>query len=130
MAHLGLEVPPGMTITTEVCQEFQDLDSRLPVGLWEDVVATLAEVEADFGHRFAATDQARAPLSRAACCVQGNRKLSKIRTAALRIDLGIEIAVSSKTRLVPVGIEEVCCVFVHGATHWSLSKTFHHGTCM
>lgn len=53
MARIGLNVPPGLTITTETCQEFQAAGGKLPCGLWEEVVEGLTEVEQAYGAKFA-----------------------------------------------------------------------------
>ncbi len=52
MARLGLPVPPGFTVTTEVCTRFYAEGERYPDGLEEQVEAALAEVEAAVGKRF------------------------------------------------------------------------------
>ncbi len=52
MARLGLPVPPGFTVTTEVCTRFYADGERYPEGLEEQVEAALAEVEAAVGRRF------------------------------------------------------------------------------
>ncbi|MCY3756010.1 MAG: pyruvate, phosphate dikinase, partial [Alphaproteobacteria bacterium] len=52
MARLGLPVPPGFTLTTEVCTRFYADGERYPEGLEEQVEAALAEVEAAVGKRF------------------------------------------------------------------------------
>src|ERR1700728_1032413 len=44
MAHLGLPVPPGFTITTEVCTYFYDHGKSYPKDLKAQVEAALAEV--------------------------------------------------------------------------------------
>ena len=44
MANLGLPVPPGFTITTEVCTAFSKNDRHYPDGLAAEVTAALAEV--------------------------------------------------------------------------------------
>src|ERR1700726_2869132 len=44
MAHLGLPVPPGFTITTEVCSYFYDHGKTYPKELKAQVEAALAEV--------------------------------------------------------------------------------------
>jgi pyruvate, orthophosphate dikinase len=44
MAHLGLPVPPGFTITTEVCTYFYDNGKTYPKNLKAQVEAALAEV--------------------------------------------------------------------------------------
>lgn len=50
MTNIGLPVPPGFTITTETCNEYTKLGD-LPAGLWEDVIAALADVEKDMGKK-------------------------------------------------------------------------------
>ncbi len=52
MASLGLPVPAGFTITTEVCTEFMKHGGRYPEGLEEAVDEALAKVEAIMGARF------------------------------------------------------------------------------
>src|SRR5580693_5149925 len=44
MAHLGLPVPPGFTITTEVCSYFYEHDKSYPKDLKPQVEAALAVV--------------------------------------------------------------------------------------
>lgn len=43
----------GLTISTEVCQQFYSAGGQLPEGLWEEVLAGLTEVEAAYGCKFA-----------------------------------------------------------------------------
>ncbi len=52
MSNLGLPVPPGFTITTEVCTYFYQNAKTYPTGLEADVKAALATVEAQVGRRF------------------------------------------------------------------------------
>ncbi len=52
MASIGLPVPPGFTITTEVCTAFYDNDRAYPEGLRAQVDAALAKVEGEVGRRF------------------------------------------------------------------------------
>ncbi|HUN52231.1 MAG TPA: pyruvate, phosphate dikinase [Candidatus Sulfotelmatobacter sp.] len=56
MSSLGLPVPPGLTITTEVCTVFYDSAKKYPPGLAEQVDAALARVERLVGARFGAAD--------------------------------------------------------------------------
>ncbi|CAD5192857.1 unnamed protein product [Musa acuminata subsp. malaccensis] len=51
MASIGLSVPPGLTVSTEACQEYQECGHKLPTGLWEEILDALAAVEADMGAR-------------------------------------------------------------------------------
>ena len=44
MSSLGLPVPPGFTITTEVCSAFYDLDRKLPDCLDLQVQVAIEEV--------------------------------------------------------------------------------------
>ena len=60
MAKIGLNVPPGLVISTTVCQEFHDAGKKLPPGLMEDVTAALKRVETTTGRVFG--DTTRAPL--------------------------------------------------------------------
>src|SRR5579862_5989152 len=52
MAHLGLPVPPGFTITTEVCTHFYDSGKAYPKDLKAQVDAALAEVGRITGKKF------------------------------------------------------------------------------
>jgi pyruvate,orthophosphate dikinase len=52
MAHLGLPVPPGFTITTEVCSYFYDNGKTYPKDLKVQVDAALAEVGRIAGKKF------------------------------------------------------------------------------
>ena len=52
MSNLGLPVPPGFTITTEVCAAFYESDRRYPDGLAEQVEAALAGIAEIAGARF------------------------------------------------------------------------------
>jgi len=52
MAHLGLPVPPGFTITTEVCTHFYAHGKSYPKDLKGEVAAALADVGAVTGKKF------------------------------------------------------------------------------
>ena len=52
MARLGLPVPPGFTITTEVCRWYYANGRDFPEGLREEVEAAIARTEALTGRRF------------------------------------------------------------------------------
>jgi len=52
MASIGLPVPPGFTITTEVCTAYYDNGQKYPGDLAAQVRAALARVEEAVGHRF------------------------------------------------------------------------------
>ncbi len=49
MTKAGLPVPGGFTITTEACNDYFSAGETLPEGLWEDVKAAVAQVEAESG---------------------------------------------------------------------------------
>ncbi|GFZ08940.1 pyruvate orthophosphate dikinase [Actinidia rufa] len=49
MASIGLSVPPGFTISTEACQEYQQNGKKLPDGLWEQILEGLESVQKDMG---------------------------------------------------------------------------------
>jgi pyruvate, orthophosphate dikinase len=52
MANLGLPVPPGFTITTQVCTYFYDHNHAYPPGLEQQVTEALAWVEEVIGAKF------------------------------------------------------------------------------
>ena len=52
MASLGLPVPPGFTITTEVCTAYTANGGALPDGLKGDAEAALAEIGTAVGAKF------------------------------------------------------------------------------
>ncbi|MFH1467463.1 MAG: pyruvate, phosphate dikinase [Pseudomonadota bacterium] len=52
MAHLGMPVPAGFTITTEVCTWYQDHGRTYPASLQAEIDAALAQVEQVMGMRF------------------------------------------------------------------------------
>ena len=52
MVNLGIPVPPGFTITTDVCTLFYDNDMEFPAGLKEEVLANLEKVEGLMDMRF------------------------------------------------------------------------------
>src|SRR5258705_14017821 len=49
MTRIGLPVPPGFTITTEVCSYFYDHDRAYPLELEAQVAAALTKVEKSVG---------------------------------------------------------------------------------
>jgi pyruvate,orthophosphate dikinase len=52
MARLGLPVPPGFTLTTDVCNAYYDLDETYPDGLKAQVDAALTALETKTGKVF------------------------------------------------------------------------------
>ena len=52
MVKMGLPVPPGFVITTEVSLEYYDLGKKMPEGLWEDITANMRVLEASVGRKF------------------------------------------------------------------------------
>jgi pyruvate,orthophosphate dikinase len=59
MTQAGLPVPPGLIVTTEACNAYYDNNKQFPEGMWEQVVAALAEIEKKVGKKFG---DARNPL--------------------------------------------------------------------
>lgn len=52
MTNLGIPVPPGFTISTEVCGEFYKLGEKLPEAVREQVSSALKRVEEKIGKKF------------------------------------------------------------------------------
>src|SRR5207248_10660720 len=52
MCKIGLPVPPGFTITTEVCAAYYDNGKKLPEDAIPQIDEALKKVEATFGKKF------------------------------------------------------------------------------
>lgn len=52
MTSIGLPVPPGFTITTEVCDLYYKSGRKLPDGLMDDVTKNVAMLEKELGKKF------------------------------------------------------------------------------
>mmetsp|Transcript_23857 Transcript_23857/g.37316 ORF Transcript_23857/g.37316 Transcript_23857/m.37316 type:complete len:936 (-) Transcript_23857:188-2995(-) len=52
MAKIGLSVPPGFTITTETCADYNDNGKKLPDGLWDQVMDGIAGIEKQMEMKF------------------------------------------------------------------------------
>ncbi|MBC7218665.1 MAG: pyruvate, phosphate dikinase [Hadesarchaea archaeon] len=52
MAQLGLPVPPGFVITTEVCQQYYEAGGKLPDGLMDEVIMAMKKLEKITGKGF------------------------------------------------------------------------------
>ena len=55
MTRLGLPVPPGFVITTQVCRDYLAGDYTLPEGLAATVRERITELEESIGHEFGST---------------------------------------------------------------------------
>ena len=55
MTRIGIPVPPGFTISSEVCSYFYAHRRRYPSGLETNVAAALARIEKILGRRFGDT---------------------------------------------------------------------------
>ncbi len=51
MTRAGVPVPPGFTVTTEACNEYQKM-GRFPAGMWDQELAALKQVEKRTGKKF------------------------------------------------------------------------------
>jgi len=56
MALIGLPVPPGFTLTTEVCTHYYENDQSYPAELSGHVRSALSLVETRVGQKFGAAD--------------------------------------------------------------------------
>ena len=56
MNHLGMPVPPGFTITTEVCQHYYNCNQNFPDELGTQVIKAISKIEKIMGTGFGNTD--------------------------------------------------------------------------
>src|SRR5881409_3817113 len=52
MTRAGLPVPPGLIVTTEVCNAYYANNKQFPEGMWEQVTSALHELEEKVGKGF------------------------------------------------------------------------------
>ena len=67
MCKIGIPVPPGFTITTEVCAAYYEQGKKIPEAAIPQIDEALKKVEAAFGKKFGDTDRSAAgvrPLRR------------------------------------------------------------------
>ena len=57
MSLLGIPVPPGFTLTTDVCNAYHRQEGELPDGVEAEVEAALAALESDQGRGFGSADK-------------------------------------------------------------------------
>ncbi len=57
MSSLGIPVPPGFTITTEVCTHYTANDGAYPDGLEAELDAAMQAMEAALGHTFGGSEK-------------------------------------------------------------------------
>ncbi|MEA5078413.1 MAG: pyruvate, phosphate dikinase [Anaerolineaceae bacterium] len=55
MARIKLPVPPGFTVTTEACNSYSDTKD-FPVGLWDQMLDALKDVEKETGKKFGSVE--------------------------------------------------------------------------
>ena len=55
MTRIGLPVPPGFTITTEVCAYYSENKMKYPAGLKEEVAVAVTKLEKQMGKKFGDT---------------------------------------------------------------------------
>ena len=56
MTNLGIPVPPGFTISTDVCAAFYENDKKYPAGLEDEVLAALDRLEKVMGKKLGDAD--------------------------------------------------------------------------
>ncbi len=56
MANLDIPVPPGFTVTTEACIEYQKLNGQYPEGMWDQVLENLGKLEESMGAKLGGGD--------------------------------------------------------------------------
>ena len=57
MTNLGMPVPPGFTLTTEVCTQYYENDRALPAELDAQIKAALQQTESIMGQQFGGTEK-------------------------------------------------------------------------
>ncbi|MEE2705463.1 MAG: pyruvate, phosphate dikinase [Planctomycetota bacterium] len=56
MTSIGLPVPPGFTITTQTCKDYNDSGKKFPSGLMDQIKKNVATLEKETGKKFGSAD--------------------------------------------------------------------------
>ncbi|MDR2517728.1 MAG: pyruvate, phosphate dikinase [Spirochaetaceae bacterium] len=56
MTNLGIPVPPGFTISTDVCAAYYENEQRYPAGITDEVLAALSRLESLMGKKLGDSD--------------------------------------------------------------------------
>jgi pyruvate,orthophosphate dikinase len=56
MTSIGLPVPPGFTITTQTCKDYNDAGNKFPAGLMDEVKKNVAILEKETGKKFGSAE--------------------------------------------------------------------------
>jgi pyruvate,orthophosphate dikinase len=57
MSAIGLSVPPGFTVTTEVCAAFHEANAALPKNVWGRILESVKSIEEEMGRKFGDTSR-------------------------------------------------------------------------
>lgn len=57
MTRLNVSVPPGLTVTTEACNDYLSAGEKFPEGMWEQVLDAVKQVEKERGKLFGDVDK-------------------------------------------------------------------------
>ena len=55
MSSIGIDVPPGFTLTTKLCQEYQETGD-ISEEVWEGIREAIGRIERDMGRKFGDAD--------------------------------------------------------------------------
>ena len=62
MTRKGVPVPPGFTLSTQVCDEFEQNKGKIPQAVWDQTAAAMKTVEKQTGKRFGGNTPGVRPL--------------------------------------------------------------------
>lgn len=57
MSAIGLSVPPGFTVTTEVCAAFHEANQKLPKNVWTRILDGVKSIEEEMGRKLGDLDR-------------------------------------------------------------------------
>jgi pyruvate, orthophosphate dikinase len=98
MSSIGLSVPPGLTVTTEACEQYQKAGKELPAGLWEEIVDGLQWVEEYMGARLGEPEKPLLLSVRSGAAVSMPGMMDTVLNLGLNDEVAAGLAVKSGDR--------------------------------
>jgi pyruvate,orthophosphate dikinase len=98
MSALGLSVPPGLTITTEVCALYNKVNGKIPSEVWSSILEGLHTLEQDTGRRFGDSSRPLLVSARSGAAVSMPGMMDTVLNLGLNDETVLGLAANGKDR--------------------------------
>lgn len=98
MSNLGINVPPGFTLTTAVCDDYNAQGKKLPANLMSEVMENVKKLESQMGQGFGAADKPLLVAVRSGASVSMPGMLDTVLNIGLNDEVVQGLAAATSTR--------------------------------